>query len=114
MLLRRAATRFASTLPAQAQADVVVIGAGVVGSAFAAKLSQALPDVRVLVLDGGKQPPALRTLEQLPTPDLRTFAITPSSSEFFGPDVWEAMKRARAAPFRQMQVGAGPLRRDPL
>ncbi len=94
----------ACALRTEAPADVVVIGAGVVGSAFVSKLSQSMPELRVVVLDGGRQPPALQTVEHLPTPDLRTFAITPASSEFFGADVWDNMKRARATPFRQMQV----------
>lgn len=92
-----------SALAAARVADVVVVGAGVVGSAFALKLAESLPGRRILVVDGGARPPPLQAVASLPTPDLRTFAITPASSAFFGSS-WDRMLAARAQPFTNMQV----------
>ena len=104
----RLARRPLSSLAALAAAepvDILVVGGGVVGSAFAARAAEALANHRVVVVDGGGAPPPLSSYASATTPDLRTFAITPSTADFFGPTVWGAMLAARATPFTSMQVG---------
>ena len=92
--------------------DVTIVGGGVVGMTLAAELARSTPSLSVLLLDAepGRTPmssgSALSAVRSLPEPDLRTFAITPSSAKSFGP-AWTNMLDARATAFNEMQVIPG-------
>jgi 2-octaprenyl-3-methyl-6-methoxy-1,4-benzoquinol hydroxylase len=78
--------------------DVVVIGAGVVGSAAA--LAAARDGLRVALVEA--HAPAPWREDQ---PDLRVYAIAPDSSALMQDlGVWPAVARARAFAYRRMRV----------
>lgn len=90
--------------------DAVVVGAGVVGTAAA--LGLARQGLQVALVEG-REPPSWRH----DVPDLRVFAVAPDNIallERLG--VWEAIRSARAQPYRSMQVwdatGGGTLAFD--
>jgi 2-octaprenyl-3-methyl-6-methoxy-1,4-benzoquinol hydroxylase len=78
--------------------DVVVIGAGVVGSAAALALASA--GLRVAIVEA-REPPRWQAAE----PDLRVYAFAPDSQallERLG--VWDSVRAARVQPYRRMRV----------
>lgn len=91
--------------------DVAVVGAGVVGAAVA--LAVARSGRRVALVEA-REPTPWRA--DAP-PDLRVFAISPASAALFDSlGVWQAIRTARAQPYRHMRVwdaaGGGELRFD--
>lgn len=91
--------------------DVAVIGAGVVGAAAA--LAVARSGRRVALVEA-REPTPWRADA---APDLRVFAISPASAALFDDlGVWQAIRKARAQPYRHMRVwdaaGGGELRFD--
>ncbi|MGV8941622.1 MAG: FAD-dependent oxidoreductase [Lysobacter sp.] len=90
--------------------DVVVVGAGVVGSAAA--LSFARQGFQVGLVEG-REPARW----QHQTPDLRVFAFAPDNAALLAElGVWEAIVAARVQPYRAMRVwdaaGGGELAFD--
>lgn len=78
--------------------DAVVVGAGVVGTAAALGLAQQ--GLQVALVEGREPAPWRQDM-----PDLRVFAVAPDNIallERLG--VWEAIRSARAQPYRSMQV----------
>ena len=92
-------------------ADIVVVGGAVVGAAAA--LSLARQGLRVALVESA---PA-RGWSAAAEADLRVFALSPASVALFeGLGLWTAVQRARAQPYRHMEVwdaaGGDPLRFD--
>lgn len=78
--------------------DVVVIGAGVVGSSAA--LSLAREGLRVAIVEASEPQPW-----RVETPDLRVYAIAPDSQALFETlGVWPAIAAARIQPYLHMRV----------
>ena len=78
--------------------DLVVIGAGVVGSAAA--LAAARDGQRVALVEA-HEPPAWR----IDVPDLRVYAFAPDNAALLADlGVWPAVVAARAQPYRRMRV----------
>ena len=78
--------------------DVVVIGAGVVGSSAA--LALAREGLRVAVVEASEP-----EIWRVDVPDLRVYAIAPDSQALFETlGVWPAIAAARAQPYRHMRV----------
>ena len=79
--------------------DIVVVGAGVVGSTAALALAQQ--GLRVALVEA--RVPRPWSLDD--ARDLRVFAIAPASVRLFQRvGVWDAMRAARAQPYREMRV----------
>jgi 2-polyprenylphenol 6-hydroxylase len=79
--------------------DIVVIGAGIVGSAAALALAQA--GFQVALVDE-REPPAWSAADEV---DLRVVAMAPSSLALFGHlDVWTTIAAQRVCPYRRMHV----------
>ncbi len=80
------------------QADVVVVGGGVVGAACALALARLDMDV---VLVEGRQPAPWSAS----SPDLRVYAFAPDNAELLEQaGVWPSILSARAQPYRRMRV----------
>jgi len=78
--------------------DVVIVGAGVVGSAAALALAQA--GLRVALVEAHEPAPW-----RAESPDLRVFALAADASSFLGElGAWPAISAARAHPYRRMRV----------
>ena len=76
--------------------DVVIVGAGVVGSAAALALAQA--GLRVALVEAHEPAPW-----RAESPDLRVFALAADASSFLGElGAWPAISAARAHPYRRM------------
>lgn len=85
------------------QFNIVVVGAGVVGLTFAARLSRFVPssDLSVTVVDAGPRP----VFDAAADISLRVSAIAPGSVRLFDAlGAWSGVLAARAAPFRDMIV----------
>jgi 2-octaprenyl-3-methyl-6-methoxy-1,4-benzoquinol hydroxylase len=83
----------------RAALDAIVVGAGVVGSAAALALARA--GLRVALVET-KAP---REWQRDDAPDLRVFAIAPASVRLLRDlGVWDAIRAARAEPYREMRV----------
>ena len=79
--------------------DIAVVGAGVVGSTAA--LALARQGLRVALVEARAPRPWSRDDAR----DLRVFAIAPASVRLFQRiGVWDAMRAARAQPYREMRV----------
>lgn len=97
-------------MSARGQADVAVVGAGVVGAACALALADAgLEVVLVEAGDAARWQPERR--------DLRVFAFAPDNAALLvSLGVWPRIVQARAHPYRRMRVwdaaGGGELRFD--
>lgn len=79
--------------------DVIVVGAGMVGAAFAAALKDA--PLSVAVLDAGP-PPAPLPADHY---DLRVSAISPGTrSVLEAVDAWDRLDHARVGPYQSMYV----------
>lgn len=79
--------------------DVAVVGAGMVGAAAA--LALARRGLRVALLEE-REPARWDAVDDV---DLRVVALAPSAVDLFGQlGVWDAIRSARAAPYRRMQV----------
>ncbi len=79
--------------------DAIVVGAGVVGSAAALALARA--GLRVALVETN----APREWKREDAPDLRVFAIAPASVRLLRDlGVWDAIRAARAEPYREMRV----------
>jgi 2-polyprenyl-6-methoxyphenol hydroxylase-like FAD-dependent oxidoreductase len=93
---------------ATASTEVAVVGGGVVGMVFASLAARLKVPLKVTLVGFDERAPGtLDALRSLSEPDLRTFAITPSSARHLGP-AWERMLDCRATPFMDMQVAAVP------
>ena len=78
--------------------DVVVVGAGVVGSAAA--LAAARDGLRVALVEAQPPPPW-----RADDPDLRVYAFAPDNQALLDDlGVWAAVRSARAHPYRRMRV----------
>lgn len=91
--------------------DIVIVGGGIVGAAFACALADS-PLRLALVEARAPQPYRTETL-----PDLRVSAITQASQHIFAAlDVWPTVATRRISPFREMAVwdaaGAGHIHFD--
>ena len=88
--------------------DILIAGGGIVGAAFAAKVASASSRgrLRIGIVDV-RAPPALATCLAKPTPDLRTYALSPQSVSFLSSiGAWEHVDAAgRHQPYSHMQVG---------
>ncbi|SJN11234.1 2-octaprenyl-3-methyl-6-methoxy-1,4-benzoquinol hydroxylase [Halomonas citrativorans] len=82
--------------------DVIVVGAGMVGTALTALLAQA--GMRVALVEARHEPQCWKAVNKtLPTP--RVSALTPVSQRLLTHlDVWPAMAECRVTPYRYMQV----------
>ncbi|MES2669383.1 MAG: FAD-dependent oxidoreductase [Pseudomonadota bacterium] len=79
-------------------ADAAVVGGGVVGAACALALSQQ--GLQVTLIEHA-EPPAWRSAEA----DSRVYAFAPDSAALFESlGVWDAVRDARAHPYRRMRV----------
>lgn len=79
-------------------ADVVVVGGGIIGSTFAALLGQS--GVKVILLDAG-----VRQLNSLKKVDARVFAITRASEQILkAAGAWRRIDGNNIACFRKMHV----------
>ena len=79
-------------------ADAAVVGGGVVGAACALALSQQ--GLQVTLIEHA-EPPAWRSAEA----DPRVYAFAPDSAALFESlGVWDAVRDARAQPYRRMRV----------
>ena len=90
--------------------DVVVVGAGVVGSAAALRL--AAEGLRIAIVEA-HEPPAWNPA----TPDLRVYAFAPDAQALLEQlGAWAPVAAARAHPYRHMRVwdaaGGGELAFD--
>ena len=80
------------------RSDVVVVGGGVVGAACALALAKLGLEVALVE---GREP--LRWSAE--APDLRVFAFAPDNAALLdGLGVWDAVRSARAQPYRRMRV----------
>lgn len=78
--------------------DIVVVGGGVVGAACALALAKL--GLEVALVEGRE--PVRWSAE---APDLRVFAFAPDNAALLdGLGVWEAVRTARAQPYRRMRV----------
>ncbi len=78
--------------------DVVIVGGGVVGASCALALADA--GLAVALVEGREPPPW-----QAAQPDLRVFAFAADNVQLLQRlGVWESVQRARAHPYRRMQV----------
>ncbi|HCR98182.1 MAG: UbiH/UbiF/VisC/COQ6 family ubiquinone biosynthesis hydroxylase [Halomonas sp.] len=82
--------------------DVIVVGAGMVGTALTALLAQA--GMHVALVEARHEPQRWEAVNKtLPTP--RVSALTPVSQRLLTHlDVWPAMAECRVTPYRYMQV----------
>lgn len=92
------------------QIDVAVVGGGVVGAACALVLAQE--GLQVALVEG--RVPARWNADE---PDLRVYAFAPDNAALLdGAGVWNAVREARAQPYRRMRVwdaaGGGELAFD--
>lgn len=79
--------------------DIIIIGAGIVGLTFAAKLADT--ELCIAIIDNANEP----TAQSLTTHDLRVSAITPRSEHILHAiDAWDTIANKRLSPFRRMQV----------
>ncbi len=82
----------------RASLDVVVVGGGVVGASCALALADA--GLAVALVEGREPSPW-----QVAQPDLRVFAFAADNVQLLQRlGVWESVQRARAHPYRRMQV----------
>ncbi|MDZ7842546.1 MAG: UbiH/UbiF/VisC/COQ6 family ubiquinone biosynthesis hydroxylase [Gammaproteobacteria bacterium] len=80
-------------------ADVIVVGAGMVGAAFAAALAESR--LSVALIDAGP-PPALLTSDHY---DLRVSAISPGTQSILqAVGAWERLDSSRIEPYQSMYV----------
>ena len=81
--------------------DIVVVGGGMVGCAVAALLADAIPGVRLLVMDAGPRP-AWNPADEF---DLRVSAVSEASRRILArAGAWPAIAAGRVGPYRQMVV----------
>jgi len=84
-------------------ADVIIVGAGLVGSALACALA-ADKSLRIVVVDA-HTPPALYPSERF---DPRVVALSPTAVAFVADlGVWSSVQRQRHCPYRGMEVWDG-------
>ena len=82
----------------RARLDIVVVGGGVVGATCALALAELGLEVALVE---GREP--VRWSPQ--TPDLRVYAFAPDNADLLQRcGVWNAVREARAQPYRRMQV----------
>ncbi len=90
-------------------ADVIIIGSGLVGLSLAAALLQG--GLRVILLDSSDTPQAQPVALNDPTVDQRVYAISRASENIFRAlphqqhtRVWDAMQAQRVSPYQDMHV----------
>ena len=89
--------------PVTRQVDVVIVGAGLVGSALACALTQR-SDIKVAVLDA-QSPPAPYPPDRF---DPRVVALSAASVRWLRDlDVWRGIEHQRLCPYRGMEVWDG-------
>ena len=85
-------------------ADIAVVGAGMVGAAFAALLARRLPDTAIVVLDA-EAPPRWRAADP---PGLRVSALSEASRRILaGCGAWAEIAAGRISPYTRMRVWDG-------
>jgi 2-polyprenyl-6-methoxyphenol hydroxylase-like FAD-dependent oxidoreductase len=104
-----AATSAAATTSAswEYDYDILVAGGGIVGAAFAAKVAASCSRGRLKIgIVDARAPPALADCVTRPTPDLRTYALSPQSIAFLTSlGAWQHVDAAgRHQPYTHMQV----------
>lgn len=83
----------------QYDADVIVVGAGLVGAAFAAALKDS--PLSVILVDAGAPPPALPVDHY----ELRVSAISPGTRSILqAVGTWELLDSSRVGPYQSMYV----------
>lgn len=98
-----AANNRAATTVTVSNADVIIVGAGLVGAALACALTQD-SGLQVVVLDAQK-PPALYPPDRF---DPRVVALSAAAVRFLGElDVWRGVAAQRHCPYRGMEVWDG-------
>lgn len=86
------------------QADIAVVGAGMVGAATAALLARMAPDTLIAVLDADA-PPRWRSDDE---PGLRVSAISEASRRVLGAcGAWDEIAAGRISPYVHMRVWDG-------
>ncbi|MDO3388566.1 UbiH/UbiF/VisC/COQ6 family ubiquinone biosynthesis hydroxylase [Gilvimarinus sp. SDUM040013] len=97
---------------AERSADILIVGAGMVGAACALKLHKSLPDKRIALV--APTPPDMTNPEPF---DPRVVALTEHSRSLLeGLGVWSALVAERVCPYSRMDVwdgeGAGSIQFD--
>lgn len=83
----------------QYDADVIVVGAGMIGAAFAAALKDS--PLSAILVDAGSPPPALPCDHY----DLRVSAVSPGTRSILqAVGAWDLLDSARVAPYQSMYV----------
>jgi 2-octaprenylphenol hydroxylase len=86
---------------ANTNCDIVIIGAGLVGSTLACFLAQNRPDLHIILVDAAHTP----AICQGETFDPRVVALSPGSQDLLEKlGAWRAMTEARACAYRRMHV----------
>lgn len=86
------------------KADVVIVGAGIVGSALAVAIAQKAPALQVLLLEANAQPPEWKS----ETFDSRVVALSEASILLLEDlNVWPDIVAQRACPYLGMEVWDG-------
>lgn len=83
------------------ETDVIIVGAGMVGASIALGLTQALPQLRITVIDSAAES------ERLPQGefDARVVALTRASQRWLMEiGAWSQIKQERVCPYTRMQV----------
>ncbi len=84
------------------QFDVVIVGAGAIGTALACALGRYVPSLTVAIIEAEVAEPATFTSTLY---DPRVVAISPRTAHFLqGLGVWEAVLAERICPYRRMVV----------
>ena len=88
----------------QLQADVIIVGAGMVGSALALALRHS--GLQVLLLDGG--PLSVKPFDQAAAFEPRVSALSAASQRILERlNVWPGIVARRSSPYTQMRVWDG-------
>jgi 2-octaprenylphenol hydroxylase len=83
------------------QADIIIVGAGIVGLTAALALAEGAPNLRILLLDSKPITPKPLSAEF----DSRVFAINKASQALWQSlGVWDAIRQQRVSPYAHMQV----------
>jgi 2-octaprenylphenol hydroxylase len=83
--------------------DVVIVGGGVVGSTLAVSLMRNISDIRIAIIEKST-PKLLDSIYKVTTPDMRVYALSPSSISILKDiGAWEDIEK-RSQPYTSMQI----------